>query len=103
MGVHSSYIENKRLYSIIIDQEFDYSTYKDFKAAYEQLPIEAKYLELNLQNTSHIDSSALGMMLLMNQSVHKQIAKIDVINTNPSVLKVFQISHFNKIFNIVAA
>ncbi|MDH3354399.1 MAG: STAS domain-containing protein [Chromatiales bacterium] len=102
MTINSRYIKEKKLYSIVMGQDFNYSDYRDFKGAYEKIPVDAEALELNLKNTMHIDSSALGMMLLMNEHVHKQVSHIDVTNSNPNVLKIFEISHFKKIFNITS-
>ena len=102
MTINSNYLKDKKIYSISIGSDFDYSTYRDFKGAYEKIPADAESIELNLKNTQKIDSSALGMMLLMNEYVHKQVSHIDVVNSNPEVMKVFEISHFKKIFNITS-
>jgi len=102
MTIQSTYSKDKQIYSIIMDQEFDYTEYLDFKGAYEKIPNEAKYLELNLKKTNHIDSSALGMMLLMNESVHNKVCQINIINSNPNVMKIFEISQFKRIFNITS-
>ena len=100
MTINSSYVSDKKRYTIVVGEKFDYSDYRAFKGAYEKIPTDAQSLELNLKNTNHIDSSALGMMLLMNERVHKQISKIDITNSNSDIMKIFEISHFEKIFNI---
>ncbi|MCB1654339.1 MAG: STAS domain-containing protein, partial [Pseudomonadales bacterium] len=46
------------------------------------------------------DSSALGMLLLLRDHAGGDNAEIRVINSNPDVLKIFNISNFDKLFDI---
>lgn len=54
---------------------------------------------LDLRMTDYIDSSGLGMLLLFRESVGKSM-NIDIINCNPNVRSILEISNFQKLFNI---
>ncbi len=102
MTIHSTYIKDKKLYSISMGKNFSLRDQKEFIEVYEKLPTDAIRIELDMKRTNHIDHSALGMMLLMIRRVRYQIPCVDIVNSNPGVKKIFDISRFKALFNIPA-
>jgi len=70
MTIHSTYIKDKKLYSISMGKNFNLRDQKEFIAVYKNLPTDAIRVELDMKKTNHIDHSALSMMLVMNKCIH---------------------------------
>ena len=55
----------------------------------------------NLQMAStYLDSSALGMLLLLRDHAGGDTANIKIVNCNPDVKKILTISNFEQLFSI---
>lgn len=102
MTIHSTYIKDKRLYSISMGKNFNFRDQKEFEEVYEKLPADAVRIELDMKRTDRIDHSSLNMMLLMNKRVREQVPCVDIVNINPGVKKIFDISRFKAFFNLSA-
>ena len=100
MSIRSTYIRDKKLYSISVGKNFDFANHSEFIASYEQLPIEAKHIELDMRKTSYIDHSTLRMILLMNKCVRDQVPTINIVCINPDVKRIFDLSRFKTFFKI---
>lgn len=100
MTISSNYNDTRKCLTIAIGESFDFSNYKKFREAYEGIPDDAAHIEIDLKSTNHIDSSALGIMLLMNEFVAGQIPRIDILNTTSNVKEILELTNFGEIFNI---
>ncbi len=100
MTIHSTYIKDKKLYSISMGKNFNLRDQKEFIAVYKNLPTDAIRVELDMKKTNHIDHSALSMMLVMNKCIHEQIPCVDIVNINQGMKKILDISRFKAFFNI---
>ncbi len=87
--------------SVVINVKgrFDFSQVNDFRKAYESNPVNALFT-VDLRQTEHIDSSALGMLLNMRNFLGGDAAKIEIVNSAPGIRKIFEISRFDKKFTI---
>jgi anti-anti-sigma factor len=54
---------------------------------------------LDLAGTEYMDSSALGMLLLLHDYA-KDASSIEIINCSPDIKAIFAISNFQKLFKI---
>lgn len=62
---------------------------------------DIKSLEINLMEVDHLDSSALGMLLVLrDQAAERHIQRILISNTKPVVRQIFAIAKFDKFFEI---
>lgn len=86
---------------ISIEGLFDFSLHKQFLASYKDEPADLHSYVIDLKHTSYVDSSALGMLLLLREYAGGEVADIKLLNTNEDVRKVLKIAHFDKIINIV--
>lgn len=55
---------------------------------------------VNLQGTTYMDSSALGMLLLLRDHAGGDEADIRLLNCSPDVRKILSVSNFEQLFVI---
>jgi len=72
--------------------------HKEFRAAYEEQ--NAKKYVLDLANTQNIDSSGLGMLLLLKDHAGGENANIEFINCSDHLLDIFHVTCFFRLFKI---
>ena len=85
---------------IKIQGRFDFSVHKEFKNAYESATSENNGFEVDMGATSYLDSSALGMLLLLRDYAGGDSSSIAISNTSPDVRKILTISNFEQLFTI---
>lgn len=86
--------------TIYIQGRFDFSSHQDFRNAYEKLPKTPAQYRVDLQGTTYLDSSALGMLLLLRDFAGGEQSSIQVVNCSPDVKKILLISNFEQLFDI---
>ncbi|MGP5569162.1 STAS domain-containing protein [Pseudomonas helleri] len=86
--------------TIAIKGRFDFGKHQEFRAAYEKSVPKPDSVVVDLKEATYIDSSALGMLLLLRDHVGGDDAQIQVINSSNDVRKTLTISNFNKLFDI---
>ena len=85
---------------IAISGRFDFTQVKEFRDAYsEDKQDKAKSFVVDLRETEHMDSSALGMLLNMRKHLGDTVS-IRIANSRPQIKKILTISRFDKKFNI---
>lgn len=85
---------------IAIEGRFDFSVHQEFRRAYEEAPLPQRYC-IDMRETSYLDSSALGMLLLLRDHAGGDDADIRIVNCRDDVRKILTISNFEQLFNIV--
>jgi len=90
---------NNGITRIIIDDKFDYSVHNDFRAAYKDTPVGTQFI-IDMNRTTYVDSSALGMMLLLREHSGENAEKISIVGCNPEVKQILVMSNFKHLFNI---
>jgi anti-anti-sigma factor len=100
MSVTSECSPDGQQLTIAIKGRFDFSTHQDFRGAYEK-DTQAKRFVVDLKDTTYLDSSALGMLLLLRDHAGGERADVQLINCNSDVRKILDISNFAKLFKIV--
>ena len=84
---------------ITINGPFNFSEHNAFRDAYKNVdPKSVSSVSVDLQNTDYIDSSALGMLLLLDE--HFADSRIDVIRCSEYSKQVLEIAKFDLKFNI---
>lgn len=99
MSVTSERASDGHQLTIKIKGRFDFSTHQDFRGAYEK-ETEAKCYVVDLKDTNYLDSSALGMLLLLRDHAGGERADVRLENCSPDVVKILAISNFAKLFQI---
>ena len=102
MAVTSELSPQGTTLTISIKGRFDFAKHQDFRGAYEK-PMtkpESKQCVVDLKETTYIDSSALGMLLLLRDYVGGDDSDVRLVNCNSDVRKILAISNFDKLFDI---
>lgn len=86
--------------TILIEGRFDFGAHQEFRNAYERINFTPKRYVVDLQGTTYIDSSALGMLLLLRDHAGGESAQIRLIHCSPDVRKILSISNFEQLFHI---
>ena len=100
MAISYSVSADGEALTISVDGRFDFSSHQEFRRAYEDQPVVAKTYTVDLQATSYLDSSALGMLLLLKDFAGGDEAVVNIINCNSDVKKILSISNFEQLFSI---
>jgi len=87
--------------TISIDGRFDFSAHQSFRDSYEKVsPIPGEIL-VDMKSTSYLDSSALGMLLLLRDHSGGDSSNISLKGCNEDIRKILTISNFEQLFKIV--
>jgi anti-anti-sigma factor len=100
MAITSTVSADGNQVTIFIQGRFDFSSHQEFRAAYEKLPKTPTQFRVDLQGTSYLDSSALGMLLLLRDFAGGDKASIEIVNCSTDVKKILTISNFEQLFTI---
>jgi anti-anti-sigma factor len=87
--------------TIKVKGRFDFSAHREFRNAYEAAPQAMNAYIVDLQEATYLDSSALGMLLLLRDHAGGESAHVRIVNCNPDVRKILTISNFEQLFNII--
>ncbi|MDY7560739.1 STAS domain-containing protein [Pseudomonas sp. 10B1] len=100
MSVTSELSRDGEELTITITGRFDFAAHQDFRGAYEGSEGTPRRFVVDLKDTSYLDSSALGMLLLLRDHAGGENSKISLINCNKDVGTILTISNFSKLFKI---
>jgi len=99
MNVHAQTSEDGKEVTISTQTRFDFNAHKEFRDTYSSCDPSCKFI-VDMKNTTYMDSSALGMLLLLREYAGSSDADIEIINCDDEILKVLQISNFEQLFKI---
>lgn len=86
--------------TIEVDGNFDIGCYDEFNKALNDNLDSASQFVINLQKTTYMDSSALGMLLLLREKTGGDAAKVEFVNVNDDVMKILKVAKFDQLFTI---
>lgn len=84
--------------TIAIQGRFDFGVQKDFRHSYEDSA--AKRIVVDMRNTDYMDSSALGMLLMMREYAGGSSAEISLKNCSSDIKTILNVANFNSLFDI---
>lgn len=99
MSVTSMEADGGSKVSIVIKGRFDFNDHAEFREAYRQYSPNANYT-LDMSDAEYMDSSALGMLLLLREHAGGDNAHIEVVGCKPEIKKILAIANFQKLFEI---
>ncbi|HNH36303.1 MAG TPA: STAS domain-containing protein [Rhodocyclaceae bacterium] len=88
---------------IRLQGRFDFNAHREFREATEQALREAgaKELRVDLAEVEYLDSSALGMLLMLRDKAKATNRAVVLANCRGAVRQVLDIANFGKLFTIV--
>ncbi|MDD0974573.1 STAS domain-containing protein [Pseudomonas fontis] len=100
MAVEIALSQDGQDLTIKVKGRFDFGKHQEFRDAYERQGRTFKSVVVDLKDATYLDSSALGMLLLLRDHAGGDSADVRVLNTSSDVRKILAISNFDKLFNI---
>jgi len=99
MPVSSNDVNDGKQVNVIVSGRFDFKDHTQFRDAYKSYDANASYV-LDMTSADYMDSSALGMLLLLREHAGGDNAKIEVIGCKEEIKKILSIANFQKLFEI---
>ncbi len=91
---------DKKNVSIIVENHFDFSLHQKFRDAYAECNNTGTVFSLELAKTTYMDSSALGMILLLKDHAEKVGGSVVIKKPNETVFKILEIAQFHRLMTI---
>jgi len=92
--------ETERVLTIAVNGRFDFNLHRQFREAYKNRVGDGTRYVVDLQGTDYMDSSALGMLLLLREHAGGDKAGIRIVHCNSEIGKILSISNFHRLFDI---
>ena len=87
--------------TISIKGRFDFAKHQEFRESYDLADrAMPSSVVVDLKEATYLDSSALGMLLLLRDHAGGENSDIRVVNSSSDVKKILAISNFDKLFDI---
>lgn len=78
---------------------FDFSMNAEFRKAYEAYPSGTSFV-VDFGRTEYLDSSALGMLLLLRRHAGDTPSAVRLVNASPTTTRVLAIAKFDQLFRV---
>lgn len=98
--IQSVYNDRTQQVYIAIKGIFDYARHTEFQSAYARFSEPKVDYVIDLEQTEFLDSSALGMLLLLKGYAETLESEVYLLNPNNRVMKSLETAHFNDLFKI---
>jgi anti-anti-sigma factor len=87
---------------LVLNGRFDFNSHRDFRSISEEaLKTEGvREIEVDLGGVDYLDSSALGMLLLLREKANLGNQRLALLNCRGIVQQVLDVANFNKLFTI---
>lgn len=88
--------------SIVMSGRFDFQIHREFKDAYSKLIVNSavQQIEIEMSKLDYLDSSALGMLMLLSERAKSANKAITLVNPSGVVSQVLEMANFNRLFTI---
>jgi len=100
MTVKKVIAENSRNVSITIEGRFDFSLHQQFRETYSSCNDSGTQFLLELSKATYMDSSALGMILLLKDHAEKIGGNVLINRPSEEVNKILEIAQFHRLMTI---
>jgi anti-anti-sigma factor len=98
MAVRTAHSPDGTQVTIAVNGRFDFTVHEQFRVAYERSPKVAARYVVDLSATEYVDSSALGMLLLLREHAGGHADRVSIKGARPEVRRVLTIANFHKLF-----
>ncbi|MBN8431970.1 STAS domain-containing protein [Microbulbifer salipaludis] len=90
---------------IRVTGNFDFNMHREFQRAYRNVSPPPERFLVDLSETDHLDSAALGMLLLLRDYCAELGSggvqpTVELLNANAHVSHILSVSNFDRIFSI---
>ena len=100
MAINMTVSDDGNTVTISVAGKFDFQLYDEFRASYADTAGSGVEYRVDLSNTEYLDSSALGMLLLLREHAGGESSNIAITNASPEVRKILDVANFGKLFKL---
>ena len=100
MSVSCNISQDGKQVVISVRGRFDFSLHQNFRDAYSKCVDQNITYILDLSHTDYMDSSALGMILLLKDHVDLYASKLVISKPSDTVNKILEIAQFHRLMTI---
>ncbi len=87
---------------VVLQGRFDFNSHREFREAIDQAIREApRDIHVDLGAVEYLDSSALGMLLMLRDKAKAAGKEVALANAQGPVKQVIDIANFGKLFALV--
>ena len=89
--------------TITMTGRFDFSVHAEFKASSEAVFVhrDIKQLDVNISQVDYVDSSALGMLLVLkDRATAAGVKTTSLVGARGLVKQILDVAHFEKFFTL---
>lgn len=81
---------------------FDFNAHRDFRDAVDKaLAATAREIHIDMSAVDYLDSSALGMLLMLRDKAKSAARDVALTNCSGAVKQVLEIANFSKLFRVI--
>jgi anti-anti-sigma factor len=101
MSIRQNISNDGKIMHLSVTGRFDYKITREFRDAYNKAARhKGVTYYVNLNETSYIDSSALGILLLLRECAKNNGGRVIIEQPGEQVNQVLKVANFEKLFSI---
>ena len=101
MPLTSELSSDAKTKTIKLTGRFDFSAQQEFRDCYHgTTPDDGVKFVIDMASANYMDSSALGMLLMMREHLGGDAAKISIIHCSPEIKNILNVANFQTLFDI---
>lgn len=100
MAINTTISKSGDKVTIAVAGKFDFQLYDEFRASYADTAGTGVEYVVDLSKTEYLDSSALGMLLLLREHAGGESSNIIITKASSDVRKILDVANFGKLFEI---
>ena len=87
--------------TIKVSGRFDFAVQNEFRDCYRGTSADdgAKFI-VDMSNANYMDSSGLGMLLMMREHLGGEKAQISITNCSPDIENILHVANFQSLFKM---
>lgn len=101
MSISSTVSADGKEVTISISGRFDFAVQNEFRDCYHATRADDDvHFVIDMAKASYMDSSALGMLLMMREHLGGNSANITISNCSPDISNILTVANFQSLFKI---
>ncbi|HIJ83462.1 MAG: STAS protein [Magnetococcales bacterium] len=84
---------------VVLEERFNFEIHREFRDVYAKSPPDKRFV-LDMKKVEYLDSSALGMLLLLREYAGGDKCNVHIINCKPTVERIFKVANFDRLFKL---
>ena len=98
MGISMTIAEDDGRVTIAVTGLFDFALYDEFRASFANTAGNGVAYVVDLSATEYLDSSAIGMLLLLRDHAGGEASDIEIRGASQEVRRLLEIVNFSRLF-----